>query len=382
VFHADPRGILALVAVAMCWALALVLFRVGSRGSVARKLALLLVAEGVTLVSSGSTEFLLGPLVAFYDKHPWYSDVETIVHAFGDSCMLALYPPFLAAALQTPLTRTFSGRNVRWFLAGAAIAIYLLVVFSGVPAARQSQGPWFSIALTVLFVSLSILFGFAFVASLQAWYASTGAVRKRARIFALAFGIRDICWGYLYARCLWQVWSGEYLSITDQVPPMYVVYTFGTFIAVPLIAYGILRTQLFDIDLRIRWTIKQSTLAAAVIAIVYAISEGANRMLSNELGNFAGLIAAAVVVFFLAPLQRFAERVASVAMPNTHDTPEYAAFRKLQVYQAAVSEALPGGIGAKEKALLQRLRDSLGIAPADAIAIERDLSLKEGATAA
>lgn len=38
------------------------------------------------------------------------------------------------------------------------------------------------------------------------------------------------------------------------------LYVFGTFLAVPLIAYGILRTQLFDIDLRIRWTIKKSTL--------------------------------------------------------------------------------------------------------------------------
>jgi hypothetical protein len=32
---------------------------------------------------------------------------------------------------------------------------------------------------------------------------------------------------------------------------------------VTLIAYGILRMQLFDVDLRIRWTIKQSALAAA-----------------------------------------------------------------------------------------------------------------------
>jgi len=92
-----------------------------------------------------------------------------------------------------------------------------------------------------------------------------------------------------------------------------VLYGVGTLFAVPLIAYGILRTHLFDIDLRIRWTIKQSTLAAAVVAIVYLLSEGASRLLSAELGNLAGLLAAALVVFFLAPLQRFAERVASGA---------------------------------------------------------------------
>jgi hypothetical protein len=155
---------------------------------------------------------------------------------------------------------------------------------------------------------------------------------------------------------------------------VYLVYTLGTLLAVPLIAYGILRTHLFDIDLRIRWTIKQSTLAAAVVTIVYVLAEGADRFLSSELGNFVGLLAAAVVVFFLAPLQRFAERVASTAMPNTQNTPDYAAFRKLQVYEAAVAEALQGGgISPKERALLIRLRDSLGISTADAETLEREL---------
>jgi hypothetical protein len=152
----------------------------------------------------------------------------------------------------------------------------------------------------------------------------------------------------------------------------------GTLGAVPLIAYGILRTQLFDIDLRIRWTIKQSTVAAAVVSFVYLVSEGASRLLSSELGNVAGLLAAAAVVFFMAPLQRFAERVASAAMPNTVNTPEYAAHRKMQVYEAAVGEALQGGgISRKERALLNRLRDSLGIATADAEALELDLQARD-----
>ena len=48
-------------------------------------------------------------------------------------------------------------------------------------------------------------------------------------------------------------------------------------------------------------------------------------------------------MFFLTPLQRFAEGVASAAMPNTKNTPEYAAFRKMQVYEEAVSEARQEG---------------------------------------
>jgi hypothetical protein len=129
--------------------------------------------------------------------------------------------------------------------------------------------------------------------------------------------------------------------------------------------------------LKIRWTIKQSTLAGVFIAIMYVISEGAAQFLSAELGNFAGLLAAAVVVFFLAPLQRFAESVAAKAMPNTQNTPEYAAFRKMQVYEAALTEALEeGGITHKERALLGRLRDSPGISMIDAETMEQELGVE------
>ena len=96
-------------------------------------------------------------------------------------------------------------------------------------------------------------------------------------------------------------------------------------------------------------------------------------LLESEFGSWIGLLASALLVFFLAPLQRLTERVAVLAMPNTQNTPEYAAFKKLQVCEAALAEALPGGISEKERALLNHLRDSLGIAQADAAALESDL---------
>jgi hypothetical protein len=85
------------------------------------------------------------------------------------------------------------------------------------------------------------------------------------------------------------------------------------------------------------------------------------------------MLAAALVVFFLAPLQSFAERIATVVMPNTKNTPEYAAFRKMQVFEAAIEEALVGGISEKERALLNHLRDSFGISSTDAETLEKEL---------
>lgn len=361
-FQADFEGILTLIAILMSWALAVVLFRVGTPGSVARKLSLLLVFEGITLGSSSAWLNLLKSPADLYARYEWLEQAQTFIHTFGDCGMIALYPPFLAAALRTPMTRPAAGRRGLSISIAAAVMLFVFVMLN------QN-----AVGFTVLYLALSLIFTYAFIASVNGWYVAKGSARSSALIFALAFGFRDICWGIIYTVGIWILWMAPEL-IHEDPPGWYIIYTLGTLFAVPLIAYGILRNQMFDIDLRIRWTIKQSTVAAAIVAIVFAVSEGASMFLSAELGNVFGLLAAAVVMFFLAPLQSFAERVATVAMPNTQNTPEYTAYRKMRVYESAVAEAyMEGGISDKERSLLVRLRDSLGISETDAEAIETEV---------
>ena len=357
-------GLLGVTAIAACWGFAIVLFRVGGSGSVARMLSLLFFVEGITLFTAQFPDMLVGLGDAYYAAHPTYVQFTFTAHTIGDAAMLALYPPFLAAALKTRLTRPFASRRVQigWALACAAL----------VPAVMLSP---LTIGATLLYGSLSLVFSYALIASIHAWYTARGANRARARSFAIAFGIRDICWGFVYAASIYMVWTGFYLGESSEFGyKVKIVYALGTLFAIPLIAYGILRGHLFDIDLKVQWTIKQSTLAAIIITFIFFVSEGADRLFSAELGNWAGLVAAAIVVFFLTPLQRFAENVASAAMPNTKNTPEYAMFRKMQVYEEAVAEAhYEGGISEKERSLLNRLRESLGITETDAKAIEADI---------
>jgi len=177
---------------------------------------------------------------------------------------------------------------------------------------------------TALYVLLLLLFTYVLVASITAWLGATGGARTRAGSFAVAFGIRDLCWTFAYGSAIVWIWTEQYQVVDPDASSLpYIVYALGTLLAVPLIACGILRTQLFNIDLRIRWTLKQSTLAAA--------------------------------------------------MPHTRNTPEYVAFRKMQVYESAYTEALlDGGLSPKERRLLDRLRESLEISEADARAIEAD----------
>ena len=363
-FQFDPIGLLALLAFVMCVGLALVIFRAGMAGGTARRLSLLLVIEGVTLVSTGYIDLFLGPEIRSLAWYPSWLKAEEIVHTLGDCAMLALYPPFLGVALRTPLTQPFTNRKVRIGLILAAATLFFAVFLTPLEYGATS-----------LYLLLTLLFLYALAASIHAWLISDGGARSRARAFTMAFGLRDVCWSYAYGGAILMIWSGQYAVVdTDASGAPYVIYALGSLLAVPLIAYGILRTQLFDIDLRIRWTIKQSTIAAAFVAIMFLVSEAAENFFSAEIGGFAGLLAAALVVFFLAPLQSFAERVANATMPNTQETPEYIAFRKMQVYEAALTEARQeGGISKKERALLIRLRDSLGISESDAAAIEREL---------
>ena len=363
-FQFSLTGLLALIAFFMCLGLALVIFRTGMGGGTAHRLSLLLVVEGVTLVSTGYIDLFLGPDIRSLPAYPTWLKAEEIVHTLGDCAMLALYPPFLGMALQTPLTRPFNNRKVRMGLMIAAALLFFAVFLTPLEYGAAT-----------LYLLLTLLFVYAFAAAIHAWHISSGSARSRARSFTMAFGLRDICWGYVYGAAILMIWSGAYKVVEPDASGLpYVFYALGSLLAVPLIAYGILRTQLFDIDLRIRWTIKQSTIAAAFVAIMFLVSEAVEQFLSAEIGSIAGLIVAALVVFFLAPLQHFAERVANAAMPNTRETPEYVAFRKMQVYEAAIAEAqIEGGISNKERALLVRLRDSLGISEMDAEAIEREL---------
>jgi len=126
-------GLLGLAAVALCWSLAVVLFRVGQTGGLARKLSVLLAVEGVTLLTAGFPEFVLGLGEDFWVEHMRYGILSGLAHFLGDAGMVALYPPFLAAALGTALTRPFGRAPVR-------VPITLVAVGTG----TRLQWPRFS----------------------------------------------------------------------------------------------------------------------------------------------------------------------------------------------------------------------------------------------
>lgn len=358
-------GVLGMLAITLCWSLAVVLFRVGIKGSTARMLSLLLVVEGMALVTAGYPEFALQIPEEVLRPHVALGNTIAVFHLSSDGMMLALYPAFLAFALQTRLTRPFASKRMRIVALVCGFGVALNAILFAM-LLESSSG------ITVLYFAMMSLFIFAFIAAIDAWRrAEEGIARTRAALFAIAFGFRDVCWGFVYGASFWMSATNTFSPELDLFWQTKFVYALGTLIAVPLIAYGILRAHLLDIDLKLRWTLKQSTFATVVVAISFAISEGVEMLVSAEWGDNWGLVAAAVAVVFLKPLQAFAEKVVNNLMPNTKDTPEYKSSRKIEVYQEAVSEAVYDGvISARERNLLIRLRDSLGVSAAEAEAIE------------
>lgn len=148
-----------------------------------------------------------------------------------------------------------------------------------------------------------------------------------------------------------------------------------------LLAYGFLKTQLFDIDLKVKWTLRRGTMASAFLAVFFVVTAVAEQVLQSY-GALVGGVAVGALLFALRPLERAADRLADRAMPRVQDTAEYRTVKKREVYRAAVEGALQDGdVTEKERAMLARLAESLGIGPVEMNDVEREARVAQGATA-
>jgi hypothetical protein len=80
------------------------------------------------------------------------------------------------------------------------------------------------------------------------------------------------------------------------------------------------------------------------------------------------------MLFGLDHIRHFAGRIAHEAMPSVSPTPEYVAYRKLEVYRAAFEGLYADTqLSDKERVTLEKLRIKLGIQIGDAVALETEI---------
>lgn len=155
-------------------------------------------------------------------------------------------------------------------------------------------------------------------------------------------------------------------------------------LALPLTAaYALMRHRLFDLEIKIRWTMEKSTIAAAFVAAFFVVSKGAQELLEGvvaaEPGGWGGLapvvgiVGASFTVFALHPLERFAQRLARRALPRAKPITEMSRSERLALYREQVELSwLDGRMERKERLQLDGLRAQLGLSTAESVAIEAD----------
>ena len=363
-------GVPGTFAFVAAWCCAIVALRTNPRRTLNQHLTLILILEGVYVAG-------IAGLLFFFDNPTIVTTLATV----GTAAMVALpfaYLSFLAVSLNTPLVAPFRSRAARVLLVltSTVAAIYVLAnphLFF-LELYRPGWAPWnfqytdFGQRWAQL---LGIVYLFGLVAAVTVYIrARKGSVaRNRAKWYAIAFGFRDVFVGIL--QILHPIlrpdpYWGDFVY-NPGVALAYCVY-------ILLLAYAVLRFQLFKIDLKVKFALQQSTVGALVIGGFIVGSEVLESFVPVS-GTILNIFVAITILVVLRPMQRLALRMTNGLMRSVQNTPEYLEVRRLEVYRAALEGVVEDGIITdKERRILDHLRDDLGISPGEAVALEKELS--------
>jgi hypothetical protein len=122
-----------------------------------------------------------------------------------------------------------------------------------------------------------------------------------------------------------------------------------------------------------KFTLQHSTVTALIVGGFIIGSEVLESLIPAS-GTVLSLFVAIAILVMLRPMQRLALRMADRLLHSVQSTPAYPEIPKLEVYRAALEEVLQDGIVTdKERRILGRLLDDLGISPRNALALENEL---------
>ena len=362
-------GIPGTFAFVAAWCCAVIALRTDPGRILNQRLALILFLEGI--LAGGQIGLL------FYFDNP---AIVTALATLGTAAMAALpfqYLSFLAIALRTPLVVPFRSRAAIVLLDLTSTAALVFVVAS--PDSFISElykpgwAPWnfrFVEWGQRLVQLQGIVFLFGLVVAATAYFRTRkGSVaRNRAKWFVIAFGFRDVYVGiiqilYPFLRPV-PVW-GDF------------VYNPGSALAysvyILLLAYAVLRFQLFAIDLKVKFALQQSTVGALIVGCFMVGSEILEALIPVK-GAVLSIIVATLILLLLRPIQRIALRMTNRLMRGVQNTPEYLERRRFDVYRAAWEGIVEDGdVTEEERRVLNRLRDNLEISASDALALEQEL---------
>jgi len=143
-----------------------------------------------------------------------------------------------------------------------------------------------------------------------------------------------------------------------------------------LITYAFIRGRFLGIDVKVRFAISKSTIAAVFIAVFFVASEAAQQFFGDRFqSGYLGILAAGALVFAIAPLSRVADRLAEKAVPITGASAASGTSpRSADTYRRAVRLALKDRkLTTDEEVELAQVAHDLGLSAPDATRIRHEV---------
>lgn len=146
-----------------------------------------------------------------------------------------------------------------------------------------------------------------------------------------------------------------------------------------LLAYALMRYQLFGIDLRVKAGVKRAILVALFVGVFFLISEAAEALVlqmggglvSDDLGVVFGIASAAGLAVLGKPIQRLADRAANGVMPDTQPIEKLGSQARFRLYRDQfLLVQQDGRVSGKERRMLTRLAAVLAITEDEAMDLE------------
>lgn len=218
----------------------------------------------------------------------------------------------------------------------------------------------------------TVAFSFIAVAivAVHAWRSKDPAERREGSAFAIlaiACVAVTLVLTFAFPPPARDEWTSPAQGIGDALASLAIAAFAG---------YALLKHRLFDLDVKLRWTISRGAVAAVFLAIFFIAAQLAQNFLSDTYGWMMGGVIAGVMLFAIAPIQRMAERVAVAAVPAATAGED----RRMEVYRLALALALSDrAITRDEERHLAKLAEELGVSHTEALAareaMERDLGI-------
>ena len=144
----------------------------------------------------------------------------------------------------------------------------------------------------------------------------------------------------------------------------------------PILAtYALLRYRIFDIDVRAKIALKGGFVLGAFLAVFLVASQLALNFLEANYGWLFGGVAAGLLLFGILPLQRWADRLAGRLLPNAKPLGEMTSTERVELYRQQLLFAWSDGrVGPEERRMLDFTRKRLGLDPALASRMEREIA--------